>query len=137
MKTSAVLSSLSAGAVLALSAVLLPVSAAEVRWVNSVAIPSGASGFFNGKCGLIGCPAAKPVSGSVSVGQTIQGMKVGAIQCEKQTKTMRGFPGGPKYVAIAGTWNCKASVSRAAVNMTPTENGGRPYPWVIVVGAQL
>lgn len=137
MRPSDILSSISTAAILSLSSALLPASAGEIRWVNSVAIPSGGTGLFNGKCGLISCPSAKPVSGSVSVGQTIQGMKVGAIQCEKQTKTMRGFPGGPKYVAIAGTWNCKASVSRAAVNMTPTENGGRPYPWVIVVGAQL
>lgn len=134
MKLSVVVATFTA---LAASLWTIPALSAEVRWVNAVSIPSGPSGFFNGKCDFIGCPVSKSVAGSVAVGQTIHGMKVGAIKCEKQSKTMRGFPGGPKFAAIAGTWNCKASVSKAAVTMSPSANGDRSYPWLIVVGARI
>ena len=126
-----------AAAVMALPALTSVAHAGETRWVSSVTVPASSTALFIGKCGFFGCPAGKPVTGSVAVGQTIQGMKVGAIRCEKQTKTIPGFRGGPKFVAIAGTWNCMASTSRTAVNNTPGPNGERPYPWISVIGAQI
>lgn len=114
-----------------------PAYANPVRWVDSVSISSNATALFIGKCQFLGCPEGKPITGSLSVGKTIHGMKIGAIRCEKQSKTIQGWRGGPKYVAIAGTWNCKASVDRYAVENTPGRNGERPYPWVSVVGARI
>ena len=44
----------------------------------------------------------------VSVGDTINGLKINYIGCIYQTKTMRGWGGGPKYISRQGTYNCFA-----------------------------
>lgn len=113
--------------------------AGEVRWVDAVSVPANGYAVFNGKCKLSGrvCPSAVPVTGPITVGRVISGMKIGAIKCEKQTKTRAGWRGGPEFVAIAGRWNCKASINKRAVDATPGPNGDRPFPWAIVVGAKI
>tara|TARA_B100000965_G_C19529804_1_gene730568 strand:- start:225 stop:626 length:402 start_codon:yes stop_codon:yes gene_type:complete len=122
-----------------ITSLVLPtaIHAGEVKWVKGLNISQDSHAFFNGKCGFLGgCPSGKPIYGTVSIGQTIEGMKIGAIRCEKFNRTMKGWRGGPKYVSLAGRWNCKAARSRNAVMSTPGKNGERPFPWVYVIGAK-
>ena len=122
-----------------ITSLVLPtaIHAGEVKWVEGVNIPQDGHAFFNGKCNFPGvCPVGKPLYGNLYKGQTIEGMRIGAIRCEKFNKTMKGWGGGPKYVSLAGRWNCKASISKNAVMSTPGKNGERPFPWVYVMGAK-
>ena len=122
-----------------IAALALPtaIHAGEVKWVESLNIPQDGYANFIGKCNFPGvCPVGKPLYGSLLKGQTIEGMKIGAIRCEKSNKTMKGWRGGPKYVSLAGRWNCKASISRNAVISTPGRNGERPFPWIGVMGVK-
>ena len=57
-------------------------------------------------------------------------MKIGAIRCEYHSKTMRGFRGGPKYISIGGTYNCKAATNRWAANQPDVR------PWIYVIGVE-
>lgn len=111
-------------------------SAPQIKWVNALSTSSAeGQAVFIGKCTNLlvtkACPEGKPVSGVLRVGNTINGMKVGAIRCEYQSKTIRGWRGGPNYVAIEGTYNCKAAASKWHVEQTDVR------PWVMVVGANL
>ena len=45
---------------------------------------------------------------TVRVGDSINGLKINYIGCVWQTKTFKGWSGGPKYVAKANTYNCYA-----------------------------
>ena len=52
---------------------------------------------------------------SVSVGDTINGLKINYIGCIFQDKTYPGWRGGPKYTAIKGTYNCYAGSSKGTI----------------------
>ena len=125
------------GSTAALLAQLLPVqSAPQVKWVNSLDTSSAeGSANFIGECSnwLITevCPESKPIQGVLRVGSSINGMKIGAIRCEYQSKTLNGWRGGPRYVAIKGTYNCKAATNRWQTQQSDVR------PWAIVIGARL
>ena len=122
-----------------LLAIASPLWAQPNKWVQRVETPRESNGYslFIAKCGFLGCPDGKKVYGTIEVGRTIEGITVGAIRCEKEPKTVRGWPGGPKYIAIAGKWNCQAAKSKSAVLNSPGPNGERPYPWISVTGAEF
>ena len=112
-------------------------NAGQTKWVKSVSVPKDGYGVFIGKCNFFGgCPEGKPIYGSISIGQNIQGLEIGAIQCEKFNRTIEGWRGGPKFVSIAGIWNCRGSINKNAVLRTPGKNGDRPFAWVTVVGVK-
>ena len=109
-------------------------NAGQTKWVKSVSVPKDGYGVFIGKCNFFGgCPEGKPISKLISIGQNIEGLEIGAIQCEKFNRTMEGRRGGPKFVSIAGIWNCRGSINKNAVLRSPGKNGERPYAWVTVV----
>jgi hypothetical protein len=120
-------------------ALTTPTLAEQSRWVQKVETPTDGLGYslFIPKCGFLGCQDGKKIYGTIEVGQTKNGINVGAIRCEKEPKTVRGWPGGPKYIALAGKWNCQAAKDRFAVLNSPGPNGERPNPWISVTGADL
>ena len=117
-----------------------PVHAAPQRiWTRSIntAQLKGDAAFVD-KCSnwliTTSCPSAKPVSGTVSVGSTVYGMKVGAIFCEYQDRNMLGWPGGPEYVAFKGLYNCTAAPTKRAASAT---GDSTRRPWIHMVGARF
>ena len=107
-----------------------------VRSINTAQLKGDAS--YIGECSnwLItkACPEGKPVRGTVSVGSTVFGMKVGAIFCEYQDSTMRGWRGGPDYVAFKGLYNCTAAPTKRAASAT---GDSARRPWIHMVGARF
>ena len=112
-----------------------PAAAKSVTWKRQInATTARGDAMYVGKCSnfLVTevCPESKPISGVIKVGSTVNGMKIGAIRCEYHSKTMRGFRGGPKYISISGTYNCKAAPNRWAANQTDVR------PWIYVIGVE-
>jgi len=76
-------------------------NAGQTKWVKSVSVQKNGYGFFIGKCNFFGgCPEGKPIYGSISIGQNIQGLEIGAIQCEKFNRTIEGWRGGPNLFLL-------------------------------------
>ena len=50
--------------------------------------------------------------GSISIGQNIQGLEIGAIQCEKFNRTIEGWRGGPKFISIKGDGTAEEVLTR-------------------------
>jgi len=61
------------------------------------------------KCTFGFCKGEETNANSVRVGDTINGVDVNFIYCKYQTKTHKGWRGGPEYSAKAGTYNCRGA----------------------------
>ena len=112
----------------------------ETRWVDKVALSDGATASFFDVCTMGGsvCPDGVELgSRDVAVGDEIQGMKVGAIKCQLYSRDIRGWRGGPDFVARKGKWNCTASIDETAAENSVSESGNRTYPAVVVLKADL
>ena len=61
------------------------------------------------KCSLGFCKRETVNVNSVRLGDTINGVDVNYIYCEYQSKTYKGWKGGPEYVSKSGTYNCRGA----------------------------
>lgn len=112
-------------------------SLAETRWVERVAIASGATATFFELCDQKGpCPNENQLTlPAIAVGDRIQGRRIGAIKCDRFTRDIPGWSDGPKVLARKGKWNCIASTSRNGVLnfLNAGIRGGGPYyPYILI-----
>jgi hypothetical protein len=115
-------------------------SLAETRWVKRVVIAPGATATFFDLCDQKGpCPNEHPLTlPAVAVGDRIQGRRIGAIKCDRFTRDIPGWSGGPKVLAGKGKWNCIASTSKDGVLNFLNASGRRSrvvgpyYPYILI-----
>lgn len=108
--------------------------------MEQVNLTDGATATFVDKCDstVTVCPDGVELQNrSISVGDQVGGMKIGAIKCQYYSKDIPGWPGGPEFTARKDKWNCTASADKNAAENNVTENGTRLHPWVSVVGTDL
>ena len=111
------------------------------RWVNSIPIAEDSNPRYIGKTTELLITASTPEPRAltprpsrVSVGETYEGVKIGAILCDFMT-TNGSFNG--EQLLWRGRWSCKAGRDRHEVETSVDDEGHKRYDYIFISPVDL